>query len=359
MTDAKPMRPLGRLYQPFERFEISAAGLAEWYQSDTFERICMRYRNYPEQSLQSNEARAFLHHLIVMRRPERALEIGTFAAGTTEVLARALWEAGRGHLDTIDPFGGERCPPIIAALPAPLQERITFAAVSSAAHFDRAMAENLFYDFVLIDGNHEFEYALFDLLCSARLMRPGGLVVLDNIEQPGPRLATRMFLQHHSEWRDVAGVVGRIDARRPFAMPQPSFPDTKFYLLEAPPQYMVGPGPRSFGAVEVDRAEVEGIEVHLAAPAHGTLHIQVFARTFGVAQPEELAGMRIVELEPASIPAGQPVRLTLDKPLRTAFPQAGLPRRVEILLAFSGDQKLALRSPPLPYPARHGRSTGP
>jgi hypothetical protein len=33
-------------------------------------------------------------------------------------------------------------------------------------------------------------------------------------------------------------------------------------------------------------------------------------------------------------------------------------RRIEILLAFTGEQALALRSPPLPYPARHGKSIG-
>jgi hypothetical protein len=74
----------------------------------------------------SDESRAFLHHLIVMRRPERVLEIGTYDAGTAEVTARALWEVGHGHLETIDPFGGERCPPIIDSYPPELQGRISF-----------------------------------------------------------------------------------------------------------------------------------------------------------------------------------------------------------------------------------------
>lgn len=348
MRDVKSMRPLTAMYQPGERFDITADGLNAWQQSAAYQRVFGSYRNYPERSLQSDEARALLHHLIVMRKPERALEIGTYEAGTTEVLARAMWEADRGHLDTIDPFGGERCPPLIAKFPAKLQERITFLAMNSGSYFDRAMARGMLYDFIFIDGNHEFEYALFDLMCAARLIRPGGLVVLDNIEQPGPRLATKMFLESHPQWNDVADVVRKINPAAPFMMPQPSFPDTKFYLLEAPPFYGVGDEPRSFGSSDVDKAEVHGIDLELASPARGKLHIHVFARTFGLSPPEELDCQMVVDLDTSE----RRVRIPLDRPLRSTHLKDGLPRRVEIILAFPGDQALALTSPPAPYPAQ-------
>jgi hypothetical protein len=66
-------------------------------------------------------------------------------------------------------------------------------------------------------------------------------------------------------------------------------------------------------------------------------------------EPEELQTQQRFALDQV---AG-PVRLPLDRPLRTAVPAEGLPRRVEIVLAFTGDGGLALRSPPMPYPARH------
>jgi predicted O-methyltransferase YrrM len=352
------MRPLIRHYGPGEHYEITVAGLAEWRRSDAFKKLIEAYRSYPLQSLISDDSRALLHHLVMMRRPERVLEIGTFVAGTTEVFARALWEAGHGHLDTIDPFGAESCPPIIAAFPQELRERITFWPVNSGAHFDRELGLNGSYDFVFIDGNHEFEYALFDLLCTARLIRPHGLVVLDNIDQPGPRFATKLFLERFPEWCDVADVVRQIDPVAAFATPLPSFPDTRFYLLEAPPHYVVRGEPRSFGSADVDRAEVEGIELELAAPAQGNLHVHVYARTFGLPEPEELQCRQSLALDLAQLPADGRVRIPLDQPLRTAYPAPGLPRRVEIALAFSGGPELALRSSPLPYPAKHGRSIG-
>lgn len=329
-----------------EQFEISAKGLADWQASDVFVKLCIFYAVYPHRSLMSNQSRAALHHLILMRRPEHVLEIGTYQAGTAEVLARALWEAGRGHLETIDPYGAERCPPIIAAFPPELRERITFSPVTSAVHFDQAISRGMQYDLVLIDGNHEFEYARFDLECAARLMRPGGLVVLDNIDQAGPRLATKLFLEDHPDWRDVADVVRLIDPNDLLAVPPASFIHTKFYLLEAPPHYVVGQIPRSFGQIDSNAAEVAGIELDLAMPPRGTLQLQVFVRTFGLPgpYPEELQAQHRLALD-ATQPG--PIRVPLNLPVRSAFPGNFL-RRIEIILAFSGGQ-LALRQAPTAY----------
>jgi len=293
-----------------------------------------------------------------MRRPEHALELGTWYAGTAEVMARALWEADHGHLETIDPFGAERCPPAIAAFPPQIRERVFFHPVNSGDHFDKAIGDGRLYDLVLIDGNHELEFALFDLMCAARLMRPSGLIVLDNIDQPGPRFASKLFLDQNSEWRDIAGVIGRLDPAAPLAVPQPSFPDTKFYLIEAPPFYVVRDVPRSFGSIVTDCSKVDGVELELAAAARGTLHIQVYSRTFGMVQPEELECRQSFALSFSDMPQDPHIRIPLDRPLRSAVSDAGVYRRIEILLAFVGERELALRSPPLPYPARHGKSLG-
>ena len=59
------MKPLVPLCRPDEKFEISSAGLAAWRRSDAFQQVFAAYRNYPAQSLQSDEARALLHYLIV------------------------------------------------------------------------------------------------------------------------------------------------------------------------------------------------------------------------------------------------------------------------------------------------------
>ena len=345
------MPPLVPLYRPSERFALNAEGLKAWQGSEAFQRVFAAFRDYPAHSLQSDEARALLYHLVVMLRPEFALEIGTYRAGTTEVLARALWEGGFGHLDTIDPFGADRCPPLIAALPDELRKRITFLPVTSAAHFDRAINRGSFYDFVLIDGSHEFEFALFDLLCSARLMRPGGIVVLDNMEQPGPLYATKVFLRNNPEWLDIAEVVTHA-GNNPFAEAPSSFPDTKFYVLQAPDHYVIRDIPRSFGAINSDFRDVEGIELELSGPTRGTLHVQVILRTFGLGTPEQIPAIRSFPVKVGSR-QDRRLRLALEQPLRGVLQADGLQRRIEIVLAYTGKGHLGLVAPPLPYPAQY------
>lgn len=349
-------QPIANLYEPGEQFDISEAGLRAWKGSPAFLRSVVFYRDYPPSSLQSNEARALLHHLIVMSRPERVLEIGTWHAGTTETLARALLETGQGTLETIDPFGGQRCPPIIAAFPPELRDIITFRAEDSAKHFDRVLSNNAYYDFVLVDGNHEFEFALFDVMCAARTMRPGGIIVMDNIEQVGPRLAAKAFLDRNPDWLDVADVIGQIDMSTPFTLTAPSLQDTKFYVLRAPPYYVIRQEPRIFGPAIVDRAEVDEIELDLATPATGTLRILVYLRTFGLLQPEELSCQQSFVLDMAHAPIDGRIRIPLRQPLRTEFPQDDLSRRVEISLSFSGESGLMLKSAPLPSPAKYRKA---
>lgn len=342
------LQPLAPLYRPGEQFEISAEGVAQWQKSDVWARLCRFYLSYPEQSLMSHASRAVLHHLIMMRRPERALEIGTWQAGTTEVMARAMWEAGRGHLETIDPYGAERCPPIIAALPPEIRERISFFPLTSAMYFDQAISRGVQYDLVLIDGNHEYEFARFDLDCAARLMRPGGLILLDNTEQAGPRLATKAFLDSNPDWRDVADVVRLIDANDMLTPTPASFDLTNFYLLEAPPYYIVREIPRSFGQIDAGIIYIDGIELDIARPTRGTLQLQVFGRTFGMGQPEELQVRQRATLD---VTNPGPIRIALDRPLRSIQVDDRHQRRVEIILAFSGGESLALNAAPKFYPA--------
>mgnify|MGYP003694511047 CR=1 FL=1 len=76
--------------------------------------------------------------------------------------------------------------------------------------------------------------------------------------------------------------------RASLAAPQPSFPDTKFYVARGAALLSGTATPHSFGSIETDCADVDGIELELAGPARGTLHIQIYVRTFSGVEPEEL-----------------------------------------------------------------------
>ena len=57
------------------------------------------------------------------------------------------------------------------------------------------------FDIIFVDGHHSFDYAFFDLMRSTLFLRPGGVLVVDNIEQPGPADAVRLFLERHTHWQ--------------------------------------------------------------------------------------------------------------------------------------------------------------
>ena len=173
----------------------------------TYVKVLDYCENYPPRSFMSNHSRATLFTLIRALRPKVVAEVGTLFAGTTEVMARALWENGEGIILTTDPLGGERCPAIIGSWPQELRDITHFHALTSMDFFTELDRKRVTLDLVLVDGNHDFEFALFDLQMAARLLRPGGVIVMDNAEQTGPFLAARTFLSAHPAWRELGRAI--------------------------------------------------------------------------------------------------------------------------------------------------------
>jgi hypothetical protein len=107
-----------------------------------------------------------LAELVRLLAPARVLEIGTFFADTARVIATAMAEVGDGHLTTIDPFGADRVPDVIAGWPANVRERVTFRPDNSMSYFlylDEELhverGKQAPFDIIFVDGHHSFDYA--------------------------------------------------------------------------------------------------------------------------------------------------------------------------------------------------------
>ena len=205
------------------------------------------FADYPGMSLMSGDCRAFIYGLVRMCKPETVAEIGTYFAGTAEVFARALWENGRGVMYTTDPYGAQRGPAVIRQWPAPLQEIVRFSPDDSMMFLARIARSDALLDIILIDGNHEYEFAHFDLSMAAKTMRPGGVIIMDNAEQTGPFEASRQFLAENPEWRELGICIAGFDPSNPFAMPRSSIPETSFIVLQAPFALTIGPKLQAWG----------------------------------------------------------------------------------------------------------------
>jgi predicted O-methyltransferase YrrM len=269
-----------RLLAPIAAPKGQVSDIAAVMASPEYAEIRAYFSLYPGRSLMSDHSRAVLYSLVRMMRPQLIAEIGTLYAGTTEVFARALWENGGGVVHTADPYGGERCPAIISQWPAELQRHAQFHAKSSMDFFARMVLEGKTFDLLLIDGNHDYEYALFDLQMAARLARPGGVVVMDNSEQSGPFKAARLFLAANPAWREIGNAIASYDPLKPFERERASLPNTSFLLLRAPEYLSISEGPHSWGQAWIDTPQLSGLRLQVVRQCKGILLYQIYLRGF-------------------------------------------------------------------------------
>jgi predicted O-methyltransferase YrrM len=148
---------------------------------------------------------AVLVALVEQMKAKRVLEIGTYFGGTAYYLAAALTKIDAGCLVTIDPFGKDRVPNVMKAWPATSRAVTEFHPLSSMDYFSDFESRLLsdpkqIFDLVFVDGNHRHAFALFDLLCSSENLRPGGAIVVDNIEEDGPKSAVIQFMAANPAW---------------------------------------------------------------------------------------------------------------------------------------------------------------
>ena len=241
------------------------------------------FKDYPARSFISDESRAILYSLIRTLRPEVVVEVGTLFGGTTEVLARALWRNGSGVVHTTDPFGADRCPAIFAAWPAELQKITHFHPLMSMDFFLELERRGVMIDIALIDGNHDYEFALFDLLMTARRLRPGGIVILDNVDQSGPFHAARDFLAKNPAWIEMGDGISSYHPSKPFDPDRSSASRTTFLMLRSPPFLSISEAPRSWGQAPAAGPTLAGFTLDLPAQVTGgTLHYLVTFRCFSV-----------------------------------------------------------------------------
>jgi predicted O-methyltransferase YrrM len=249
--------------------------------SKPFAQVAAAYLDYPPRSFVSVTERAFLFSLIRAMRPKNVAEIGTAFCGTSEIMARALWENGGGLLHTTDPFGAHRCPLIIRQWPPPLQEIVRFRAKSSMDFFVELTHSNIVLDIVFVDGNHDFEFASFDIAMAARLLRPGGIMIIDNAEQSGPFYAAAEFLRRNPDWIELGEAISGFKRSEPFRADRSSVSDGTFLLLKAPEHYVIGEVPRSTGEFAIAAARVDGLTMRLASEeSRGRIHYQIILRAF-------------------------------------------------------------------------------
>jgi predicted O-methyltransferase YrrM len=149
---------------------------------------------YPH-SVAPAQARA-LRDLAVAERAENTLEIG-FAMGLSSLaLCEALLESGvdAPRHTVIDPAQHHwRNTGLRSLSDAGVSDLVEFIPEESQLALPRLAAEGRRFDLAFIDGDHRFESVFLDLYYCLRLVKPSGLIVLDDVWMPSVALAASYF----------------------------------------------------------------------------------------------------------------------------------------------------------------------
>lgn len=291
-----------------------------------------------------------LTELIRLLSPAAVLEIGSFFADSARVMAAKMAELGEGHLTTIDPFGADRVPEIIAGWPVDIQERVTFRPDNSMSFFlyldeevHAKRGREAPFNIVFVDGHHSFDYAFYDLMRSALFLQPGGALVVDNIEQPGPAAAVKLFLERYTRWQlfKAAGPDHALSFH----------PAANSAVILAPDGIEIGPLPYRIDMYGLAAAEIPAVQVRVVSGATGLLRVltNFYARPgdYAVTGVGEKGCIGVAERRTSPDDRGT-IAMVYDPPLKLALdPQDHIAAQIELSFDPDGGQHLLAEAEPI------------
>jgi predicted O-methyltransferase YrrM len=315
---------------------------------------------YWQNPLISWQGLALLDALVRQTRPSVVVEIGTFHGRTAHAIARVLEANGHGEIHTVGPFDSHAFLPLFDEWPPDLKKRTRFYPMSSMDFFMEAERLRMRFDLVLVDGNHDYEFALFDIQCAARRMNPRGFIIIDNVSQAGPYYAAVDFLAQWPSWINCGegstqtpsfalfAWLKKLFARNPdlpraFDRQRANIPGTDFFVLQAPSFFPVRRRPLTFGEVPWDFPKLNGIKFDIVpTETEGIIYVEAVLRGFTNGPQSETA----TAAEAVISPSQRGVTVQFEKPLETISCES---YTVEPWLAWSGDSPIGLTNLPLPF----------
>ncbi len=147
-----------------------------------------------------------LRDLLVAEGAGTVVEVGLAYGSSALAIGEALLTVGaaRPRHVVIDPFQREAYADagwdLLRA--AGLDTVAELVATPSSLALARLAAEGMVADAAFVDGSHRFHEVFVDLYFLRKLVRPGGLVVLDDDWTPSVRTAVRYY-EHNLGWTPV------------------------------------------------------------------------------------------------------------------------------------------------------------
>jgi predicted O-methyltransferase YrrM len=140
-----------------------------------------------------------LERLVTREGAEQTVEIGLgYAVSTLFICAGLLAKGGEPRHVALDPHQPTRFESCGLQLleEAGLTELVEHHAEESQTALPRFLSEGRTFDLAFVDGNHRFDGVFLDLIYLGRLVRPGGIVFLDDHQLPAVARAASFCLRN-------------------------------------------------------------------------------------------------------------------------------------------------------------------
>jgi predicted O-methyltransferase YrrM len=131
-----------------------------------------------------------LRDLAVAEGAERTVEVGLALGMSALFMCQAVLPRGGRHV-AIDPFQAESWngAGLRTLREAGVAEQVEVIEEEGQLALPRLVSEGREFDIAFVDGDHRFEGVFLDVYFMTRLVRPGGLVVVDDMWMPAVRTA--------------------------------------------------------------------------------------------------------------------------------------------------------------------------
>ena len=157
-----------------------------------------------------------LRDLLIAHGAHTVIEVGLAYGSSALAIGEALCSNGSTDVShiVIDPFQATSYDSVgwDAMNAAGLAAHTTFIGEPSSVTLPRLVADSVTVDAAFVDGSHRFHEVFVDLYFLRKLVRPGGLIILDDAEYPSVATALRYF-DLNLGWQPVT-IAGRLTARR-------------------------------------------------------------------------------------------------------------------------------------------------
>jgi predicted O-methyltransferase YrrM len=131
-----------------------------------------------------------LRDLAIAELAERTIEVGLALGMSALFLCQAVLPRGVRHV-AIDPFQRESWngAGLRTLREAGVEDMVEVIEEESQLALPRLVGEGREFDLAFVDGDHRFEGVFLDLYFMTRLVRPDGVVVVDDMWMPAVRTA--------------------------------------------------------------------------------------------------------------------------------------------------------------------------